>query len=444
MTLQARIVLNLIAGAVGGVLAWVLIDLTDWFSFILNNSVVIAVGSAGFRLQTKLGGIVGCMVSLMLGLVDALGVDSYEQRVRGLMLHGGIGFLGGGIGIYFGQIAYAFLAPHEVNVAITSPFVFVQSLIARSIGWALIGAGVGISQGIARRSKQLIVQGLFGGLAGGCVGGVLFQSAASVIGVPAVARLLGFVSIGACTGFFIGLVQTLFKQAWIKVMVGRNEGKEYLITKPVTVIGRSELADIGLFGNAKIMPHHCAIEQIQGRFRVRVVSQEDAAKKNTVAGDTKLNGLVVNPDAWLTDGDTIAVDDRLLQFRERLTHKRSEQPAPAPVAAVAPLAPAIPAALAGAVLRIVEGADVGRTFQVANSPVQIGRNEDCGVRIERDTLISRRHATLQNSDGQWSITDAGSANGTFVNNMRLEPSSTLKIRSGDHIRVGDTVLVLEL
>jgi pSer/pThr/pTyr-binding forkhead associated (FHA) protein len=76
--------------------------------------------------------------------------------------------------------------------------------------------------------------------------------------------------------------------------------------------------------------------------------------------------------------------------------------------------------------------------------VQIGRNEDCGVRIERDTLISRRHATLQNSDGQWSITDAGSANGTFVNNMRLEPSSTLKIRSGDHIRVGDTVLVLEL
>jgi pSer/pThr/pTyr-binding forkhead associated (FHA) protein len=438
MTLQARIVLNLIGGALGGFLAWALIDLTGWFTPVLVSAASVESGSPRFWLLLFLGGILGGTISLLLGLVDALGVDSYQQRVRGLLTHGVVGFFGGALGIYFGQGVWAVIGPHAVNP--DAPGLFVQTLIGKAFGWAFVGAGVGVAQGLARRSTPLIKQGLFGGFTGGLVGGIIFQSAATALNNPSLARLLGFVCIGASTGFFIGLIQTLFKQAWIRVILGRNEGKEYLIDKPVMVIGRSELADIGLFGNAKIMPEHCAIEQIQGRFRLKAIQPTDAARRKGAISDIKVNGLTVNPDVWLTDGDGIAIDDRKLLFRERLARKSDARPLAAQPVAVSTPSTAKPVA----VVRVIEGAEVGRTYPLGDAPALIGRTDDCTIALSKDTLISRRHATLQCTDGQWAVTDSGGANGTFVNNTRLEPKSTLKVRAGDHIRIGETVLRLEL
>jgi pSer/pThr/pTyr-binding forkhead associated (FHA) protein len=263
-------------------------------------------------------------------------------------------------------------------------------------------------------------QGLFGGLAGGLVGGVLFQCAALVIGTGSPARLLGFVCIGASTGFFIGLIQTLFRQAWIKVVLGRNEGKEYLIGKPVTVIGRSELADIGIFGNPKIMPHHFAIEQVQGRFRLQVIVPDEYTRRNTTPANVIVNGMVVNPDVWLTNGDTIKVDDRTLVFHERLSRKSAQEPTPA---AAAPPPP--PAVKQTAVVKIIEGEEVGRSFTIGPSAALVGRTDDCTVCLTKDTLVSRKHATLQTADGQWSLTDSGSVNGTYVNNSKLDQYATI-------------------
>ena len=54
---------------------------------------------------------------------------------------------------------------------------------------------------------------------------------------------------------------------------------------------------------------------------------------------------------------------------------------------------------------------------------------------------SRRHAEIRFAEGQVSVTDAGSMNGTFVNDARITGTQTLF--PGDRVRIGDTQFVLQ-
>lgn len=65
---------------------------------------------------------------------------------------------------------------------------------------------------------------------------------------------------------------------------------------------------------------------------------------------------------------------------------------------------------------------------------RIGRGTD-GVVVLVDPLCSRIHAVLRCSDHQWSVRDADSLNGTFVNGQRM---SQISLNEGDTVRVGST------
>jgi serine/threonine protein kinase len=60
----------------------------------------------------------------------------------------------------------------------------------------------------------------------------------------------------------------------------------------------------------------------------------------------------------------------------------------------------------------------------------------------RDLEISRTHARVVKRGGHYWIADAGSSNGTFVNGLRIFRPQLL--RAGDEIRVGGTVLRVEV
>src|SRR5258708_5404612 len=60
---------------------------------------------------------------------------------------------------------------------------------------------------------------------------------------------LGFVALGVCIGLLIGLAQVILKEAWVKIESGRRAGKEMILAKEKTTIGRAESCDIGLFGD---------------------------------------------------------------------------------------------------------------------------------------------------------------------------------------------------
>lgn len=70
--------------------------------------------------------------------------------------------------------------------------------------------------------------------------------------------------------------------------------------------------------------------------------------------------------------------------------------------------------------------------------VSIGRASDCTIPV-KDRYLSRRHAEIVSTNGEWLVKDLGSANGTYLNGEILERDTVLK--SGDRIRLGDTELV---
>ena len=71
----------------------------------------------------------------------------------------------------------------------------------------------------------------------------------------------------------------------------------------------------------------------------------------------------------------------------------------------------------------------------------VGRSDECTIKIENDTEVSRIHCSIQQySDGSYWLIDTASKNGTFLNGNRLL-NDEAKLKSGDVIRVGMTKLL---
>ncbi len=104
----------------------------------------------------------------------------------------------------------------------------------------------------------------------------------------------------------------------------------------------------------------------------------------------------------------------------------------------APLS-ALPALLTGIVLRAEQGPYVGRAFVVEASAVtQLGRAIEREIPLPMDKTVSRLHARIVPEGDGYVLEDAGSANGTFVNGLRLTGRRVL--RAGDVIQMGATML----
>ena len=80
----------------------------------------------------------------------------------------------------------------------------------------------------------------------------------------------------------------------------------------------------------------------------------------------------------------------------------------------------------------------GRFFVLHDGErISVGRDPDaCDVTL-MDPAVSRKHCTLSKEGGVITIADAGSGNGTFVNDERVERA---EIKPGDRLRVGATRL----
>jgi len=95
--------------------------------------------------------------------------------------------------------------------------------------------------------------------------------------------------------------------------------------------------------------------------------------------------------------------------------------------------------MAGEQLRVTEGTERGKRV-IVDAELLIGRGASGGDgRLGEDPEISRRHARVsRGGDGQLTIEDLGSANGTFVNGERIDVPRTLDV--GDVIKIGKTLL----
>ena len=91
-------------------------------------------------------------------------------------------------------------------------------------------------------------------------------------------------------------------------------------------------------------------------------------------------------------------------------------------------------------LLVLQGPDKGRRFELPDAPVMAGR--DSRQLPITDNTVSRKHCELLPAEnGAWVLKDMGSANGSYVNGIRVDRAHSLKLKLGDQIRIGRTILV---
>ena len=88
-------------------------------------------------------------------------------------------------------------------------------------------------------------------------------------------------------------------------------------------------------------------------------------------------------------------------------------------------------------LRVLDGADRGRSFANIDPPITIGREEGNIIQLN-DERVSRFHAKIQLDHEQLVMTDLDSTNGTRVNGEDIQLRN---LRFGDVIQIGRTVMV---
>jgi len=94
-----------------------------------------------------------------------------------------------------------------------------------------------------------------------------------------------------------------------------------------------------------------------------------------------------------------------------------------------------PATMAMVVVK--RGPNAGSKFVLENDVTAAGRHPDSEIFLD-DITVSRRHAEIVRGDGGWTVKDAGSLNGTYLNRERIEEAT---LRSGDELQIGKFKLV---
>jgi len=90
-------------------------------------------------------------------------------------------------------------------------------------------------------------------------------------------------------------------------------------------------------------------------------------------------------------------------------------------------------------LIVASGKSAGRSISIKRNKLLIGRAEECDVRPLSDE-VSRRHCAVIVGPADVWVEDLKSRNGTFVNGIRIEPATRMKLADGDLIRVGSLEL----
>ncbi len=338
-----------------------------------------------------------------------------------------------------------------------------NGLLARAIGWGILGGFVGLCPGFATRDRRRAMRGILGGLMGGFAGGVLFNLVGYAMssGGGTASRFIADLVVGLCVGLLVAMVEVVAKSAWLTAISGRREGAQFILSKDSTLIGRDDRDDVILWGDPLLATRHARIERGKGGYLLECLSME---------APTSVNGQPVRGPAPLREGDEVVLGSTRLVF-----HTRGAPPTPSAPTAAAPrrAAPAVPppapaaqsahasttataappprprsapatpapaASVPVAAVRLVELSPAGRSYSLTpGTALTFGRAQGNAVVLD-DPTVSGRHAELREENGRWVVRDLGSTNGTYVSysgapemERRVEQNA---LKDGSILRIG--------
>jgi pSer/pThr/pTyr-binding forkhead associated (FHA) protein len=85
-----------------------------------------------------------------------------------------------------------------------------------------------------------------------------------------------------------------------------------------------------------------------------------------------------------------------------------------------------------ATLMVRSGPQAGDRFELTGPITKLGRHPDSDISLD-DISVSRRHAEISRQGSEFVLRDAGSLNGTYVNQKPVESSV---LQQGDEIQIG--------
>ena len=304
----------LIGGFLGFLLQEILDDPTSstsilrmmGYSSLYDTSLDIETVKLAVRISSGIfSALVASVLGLFMGLGEGLYYGSKGNAVKYAGIGAGISLVLGFISGYVAQYMYATLNDNT-DSDIAAAFV-------RGLGWSVLGLGIGICVGLIKPEMKRMLYCALGGTGGGFIGGFLFdfillafRTSDDDTGV--VSRAIGIVVMSLLIGLGIGMLEQISKQAWLKVVRGEFEGKEYLVFSGKTSIGNNSRNSIVLFKDKLVGSHHCDIT-LEGN---KYIITDCGTPMGTI-----VNGNRITDKHVLRKGDTIAVGNSVLVFNTK-------------------------------------------------------------------------------------------------------------------------------
>jgi pSer/pThr/pTyr-binding forkhead associated (FHA) protein len=85
-----------------------------------------------------------------------------------------------------------------------------------------------------------------------------------------------------------------------------------------------------------------------------------------------------------------------------------------------------------AMILIARGSHKGSRFLITAEGASIGRSAESAIFLD-DVTVSRTHATVLKNGNEFVLKDAGSLNGTYINNVSIAEHTLV---SGDEFQIG--------
>ncbi len=465
------VALRFLVGAIAGAVCWAITE-----PFAPRNIEDIRWERWEITAMLLLGALIGSSI----GGLDGLNRGGKVHILRGL----GLGLIFGAVGAALGHsIGGAILkGMFPVGVLFNAPLP--MKIIARTMIFLPIGTLLGASIGASSLNTKKITQGAIGGFIGALIAGLMFDIVGTLLApaqlavqgrnageVGGTSRAITFVLLGALISLFIGLVERLLRSAWLRLELGRNEGREWSIDGGQTFIGRSESAHVPLFGDPNVAPVHAAIHKQNGQY----ILQDGGSPLGTFVNGQRVQSCALAP------GSVIQIGGFQLQFlvKNMAAPKRGPEAYPGqsyplggmpqqpgypaqssqPYAQPTPMqggpvqatqmqpmpqqipqqptiqmgSPAATPTASGFGLVAIDGPLIGQRFAVLG-PLEVGR-EATGIPLAFDSGVSRKHARFSPDSRGVNVQDLGSRNGTFVNGQRVQQATA---PAGALIKVGVT------
>ena len=252
------------------------------------------------RISTGIwAGVIALFVGMFLGIGEGVYYGSKKNGIRYALIGAAVSFVIGSISGYLAQWMYVSLLSDDSSAVIKA--------LIRGAGWAIMGLGIGAAIGLIKPDPKRIAFCSLGGLIGAFIGGFLFNFIGEVVPADVVARGVAIIVMGILIGVGVGLLEQFAKSAWLKVIRGEFEGKEYLVFPGVTSIGNDGSNTIVLFKDKLVAQHHCDIVMQGSKY----ILQDCGTPTGTVVNGRKTKQCI------LQQNDKIAIGNSILVFNSK-------------------------------------------------------------------------------------------------------------------------------